>query len=136
MLAGVTFLRQGQREERFSDPRGDGKVTPKVGGGALVGVRARWVSIPYVPMQWRGGVGGKSVKPGKRWCDGRVAAEVDATGVGDVDDLANGARGQVARLGHRPPDADRYARRRSDAAHRGDEDEFRPERVVDAGRNV
>src|SRR5204863_7638185 len=55
---------------------------------------------------------------------------------GEGRDLGDGAFGPRARLGHATPDAGGDAGYGTEAAQGGDEEELRPHRAVDVGRDV
>src|SRR3954453_19729368 len=98
MLAGVTFLRQQQREQRFADGRRHVGFAPEANNRAELRIELGWFAVDDVALQRRGGLGRQAVEPSESPSDCSVAAEVDAARVGNVDDLANGACGELPRL--------------------------------------
>ena len=135
MFPGVLFLRQEKSEEGFAYGSGYSGSAAEPDDSPELGIQLGRLAIDDVALKRGRCVRRKGVEAGQSPFDG-FGAEVGLVGARELDDLADGARCQLARFRHGSPDPDRDACGRPDPAHRCDEDKLRPQRVVDVGWDV
>src|ERR1051326_2045757 len=134
-LAHRALLRQQRPVNEVADGNVDAALRRHAHDRAELRVELGRLAVHDVALQRGRGVGREHVVALHRALEG-VVGQRGTTRGGEGDDLAHGALGELARLGHGAPDAERGARDRADAAHRRDEEELRPHRAVDVGRDL